>query len=128
MLEKNAAAAGMTPQEYYRHMSATPWEEQEQIVDEAISGVQTRTFERSLTRPRDAQGRFVFENLETGGAFTYVVGIRSEGQLYRSDAIALEAGERRTGVVVEVGQAMAQPPGTGETQPPMAVTSWMSSP
>ena len=33
----------------------------------------------------DAEGRFFFENLETGPAFTYFVGIRDKEQLRRSE-------------------------------------------
>jgi hypothetical protein len=52
----------------------------------------------------DAEGRFVFEQLESGPAFTYVVGIRFNEQLYRSAPIALDAEQQREGVVVEVGE------------------------
>jgi hypothetical protein len=60
----------------------------------------------------DAEGRFTFRDLETGGAYTYVVGIRYAGQLYRSESVRLEAGEHRTGILVEVGEGTAQTPET----------------
>lgn len=56
----------------------------------------------------DAQGRFVFEQLETGETFTYVVGIRYAEQLYRSEAITLEPGQDRTDIVVEIASVDAQ--------------------
>ena len=51
----------------------------------------------------DTTGQFLFANLETGEEFEYFVGIRYEGQLYRSIPIRLMAGQQRTGVVVELG-------------------------
>jgi hypothetical protein len=51
----------------------------------------------------DTTGQFVFENLETGEAFEYFVGIRYEGQLYRSVPIRLTAGQHRSEIVVELG-------------------------
>jgi hypothetical protein len=51
----------------------------------------------------DAEGRFVFERLETGAQFSYVVGIRYAEQLYRSAPIVLASGEVREGVLVAVG-------------------------
>jgi len=53
----------------------------------------------------DAEGRFLFENLETGPAFTYFVGIRYKEQLRRSDPVILQS-EESAEVVLEVG---AQP-------------------
>ncbi|MEE8301967.1 MAG: carboxypeptidase-like regulatory domain-containing protein [Candidatus Tectomicrobia bacterium] len=55
----------------------------------------------------DAQGRFSFDNLATGGIFEYVVGIRYTGQLYRGESIRLQSGQRLTNVVVEVTQTLA---------------------
>jgi hypothetical protein len=52
----------------------------------------------------DAEGYFVFEHLESGPAFTYVVGIRVDEQLYRSAPIVLDAGQQQEGIVVEVGE------------------------
>lgn len=49
----------------------------------------------------DAAGRFLFENLETGPAFTYVVGIRYKEQLHRSESVILQ-GEEPAEVVLEV--------------------------
>jgi hypothetical protein len=51
----------------------------------------------------DAAGQFTFENLDTGEEFEYFVGIRYDGQLYRSTPIHLASGQHYTGVVVEVG-------------------------
>lgn len=62
----------------------------------------------------DAQGRFVFDNLETGETFEYVVGIRYNGQLHRSDSIKLEKALHRTGVLVRVGQEASQAPESEE--------------
>ena len=70
----------------------------------------------------DAQGRFVFDNLETGDQFEYVVGIRYEGQLYQSAATKLQSGQQRTGVLVEVGQATAKAPAAGGAQPLLQIT------
>jgi len=53
----------------------------------------------------DAEGRFAFDDLETGSDFTYVVGIRYEGQLYRGESISLEPGQTRDDVVLQVGAA-----------------------
>ncbi|GIX47959.1 MAG: hypothetical protein KatS3mg131_2170 [Candidatus Tectimicrobiota bacterium] len=58
----------------------------------------------------DAEGRFRFDNLETGEAFTYVVGVRYGDALYQSDPIVLQAGEVRSDVVLRVGEAAAAPP------------------
>ncbi len=53
----------------------------------------------------DAEGRFAFEGLETGDAFTYFVGIRYEGQLFRSESLQLSEDETKGNVVVRVGEA-----------------------
>ena len=50
----------------------------------------------------DTEGRFVFEQLETGPQFSYFVGIRYAEQLYRSAPIALASGDVREEVLVEV--------------------------
>lgn len=55
----------------------------------------------------DAAGRFLFENLETGPAFTYFVGIRYKDQLHRSEPVILQ-GEEPAEVVVEVSEPPAQ--------------------
>src|SRR5919198_5159233 len=55
----------------------------------------------------DAEGRFLFENLETGPAFTYFVGIRYNDQLRRRDPVRLQ-GEEPGEVVLEVGEQPAQ--------------------
>lgn len=56
----------------------------------------------------DTTGQFTFDNLEPGETFEYFVGIRYEGQLYRSAPIRLAAGQQRTGVVLELGTPPAQ--------------------
>jgi len=55
----------------------------------------------------DAEGRFLFDNLETGSAFTYFVGIRYQEQLRRSDPIRLQNNEP-VEVVLEVGEPTTQ--------------------
>src|SRR5438093_5866923 len=55
----------------------------------------------------DAEGRFFFENLETGPAFTYFVGIRYKEQLRRSDPVILQS-EEPAEVVLEVSEQPAQ--------------------
>lgn len=64
----------------------------------------------------DAEGRFTFDDLETGSDFTYVVGIRYEGKLYRGESISLESGQTRDGVVLQVGAAGARA-AEGDTPP-----------
>lgn len=53
----------------------------------------------------DAEGAFAFEGLETGSNFTYFVGIRYEGQLFRSESLQLSDQEAQQHVVVQVGAA-----------------------
>jgi hypothetical protein len=55
----------------------------------------------------DAEGRFLFENLETGPAFTYFVGIRYQEQLHSSDPIILQS-EEPVEVVLEVSELLPQ--------------------
>jgi len=55
----------------------------------------------------DAEGRFFFENLETGPAFTYFVGIRYQEQLRRSDPVILQS-EEPAEVVLEVSEQPVQ--------------------
>jgi hypothetical protein len=55
----------------------------------------------------DTEGRFSFDNLETGSAFTYFVGIRYKEQLHRSDPVILQDAEPAE-VLLEVGEASAQ--------------------
>ena len=57
----------------------------------------------------DAQGQFLFDNLETGERCEYVVGILYTGQLHQSESIRLAPGQHRTGVVVEVSATSPQP-------------------
>jgi hypothetical protein len=57
----------------------------------------------------DAQGQFLFDNLETGERCEYVVGILYAGQLYQSEPVRLAPGQRRTGVIVEVSATSSQP-------------------
>ena len=55
----------------------------------------------------DAEGRFLFENLETGAAFTYFVGIRYKEQLHRSEPVILQ-GEDPVEVVLAIGEPSTQ--------------------
>ena len=55
----------------------------------------------------DIEGRFLFENLETGPAFTYFVGIRYKEQLRRSEPVILQS-EEPAEVVLEVSEQLAQ--------------------
>jgi len=63
----------------------------------------------------DAEGRFLFENLETGLAFTYFVGIRYKEQLHRSEPVRLQ-GEEPVEVVLEVGEPSTQEALGGDKQ------------
>jgi hypothetical protein len=69
----------------------------------------------------DAEGRFLFDNLETGTAFEYVVGIRYEGQLYRSASVRLAPAQARADVVVEIGAADSQATDQPELQSPLQI-------
>jgi hypothetical protein len=53
----------------------------------------------------DAEGGFAFEGLETGDTFTYVVGVRYEGKLFRSESLQLSDHETKKDVVLQVGEA-----------------------
>ncbi|HEY5870553.1 MAG TPA: hypothetical protein VI542_34145 [Candidatus Tectomicrobia bacterium] len=55
----------------------------------------------------DAEGRFAFDNLETGPAFTYFVGIRYQEQLHRSDPVILQDAEP-VEVLLKVDASSAQ--------------------
>ena len=55
----------------------------------------------------DAEGRFLFENLATGPAFTYFVGIRYNEQLHRSEPVILQ-GEEPAEVILEVSEQPTQ--------------------
>jgi hypothetical protein len=55
----------------------------------------------------DAEGRFLFTNLETGPAFTYFVGIRYNEQLRRSEPVILQS-EAPAEVILEVSEQPAQ--------------------
>ena len=55
----------------------------------------------------DAEGRFLFDNLETGPAFTYFVGVRYQEQLRRSEPVILQSAEH-VEVVLEVSEQPAQ--------------------
>ena len=63
----------------------------------------------------DAEGRFLFENLETGAAFTYFVGIRYKEQLHRSEPVVLQ-GEDPVEVVLAVGEPSTQEGKEGDEQ------------
>ena len=69
----------------------------------------------------DTKGQFVFDNLQTGEAFEYVVGIRYEGQLYRSDAVRLSAGQQHANIVVEIGTPEASATEQPQAQSPLRI-------
>lgn len=72
----------------------------------------------------DAQGHFVFDQLETATHFEYFVGIQYDEQLYRSKPIVLQSGEARTGILVEVAESsLALPPEASRQQAPLQVVS-----
>jgi hypothetical protein len=71
----------------------------------------------------DAQGGFVFDHLDTGEQFQYTVGIRVEGQLYRSATVKLESGQHQKDVLVEVAQGTAQTLQPGGPLPPLYITN-----
>jgi len=68
----------------------------------------------------DAEGRFVFENLETGPAFTYFVGIRYKEQIHRSDPVILRNAEP-VEVVLEVSEQPAQEAKGSDVPPPLRI-------
>jgi hypothetical protein len=68
----------------------------------------------------DAEGRFLFENLETGPAFTYFVGIRYKEQLRRSDPVILQS-EEPAEVVLEVSEQPAQEAKGIDAPPPLRI-------
>lgn len=70
----------------------------------------------------DAQGRFVFEGLDTRATFTYFVGIRYAGQLYRSEPITLQGLSQRPDVVLDVSAASPQT-GDNAAQSPLRITN-----
>ena len=72
----------------------------------------------------DAQGQFVFTQLDTDQAFEYFVGIRYAGRLYRSEPIRLQKGQPRTGIVVQVGPSVSQTE-PGVTSPFLHITNHM---
>jgi hypothetical protein len=57
------------------------------------------------------QGEFLFQDLQTGTAYTYFIGMRYEGQLHRSDPIVLQSGQHATGLVLELDERSAQAAG-----------------
>ncbi len=61
----------------------------------------------------DAEGGFAFEGLETGDEFTYFVGIRYEGKLFRSESMQLSDNEVQENVVIQVGAAGTDALGSG---------------
>lgn len=70
----------------------------------------------------DVAGRFLFENLETGAAFTYFVGMRYQEQLHRSDSIRLQSDEA-VEVVLEVGQSTARQSASIADQPKLHIVN-----
>src|SRR5262245_47010638 len=72
----------------------------------------------------DAEGRFLFENLETGPAFTYFVGIRYKEQLRRSDPVILKNAEP-VEVVLEVSEQPAQEAMVSDALPQLRIINHM---
>ena len=68
----------------------------------------------------DAEGRFLFENLETGPAFTYFVGIRYKEQLRRSDPVILQS-EEPVEVVLKVSEQPAQEATVSDALPQLRI-------
>ena len=64
----------------------------------------------------DAAGAFAFEGLETGEAYRYVVGIRYEGQLFRSESLQLSENETKRNVALQVGAGGTPALGAGAAQ------------
>lgn len=59
----------------------------------------------------DVDGRFLFENLDTDSSLSYVVGIRYQEQLYRSNAVTLSGAEPvEVTLTVESASAATPPP------------------
>ena len=56
----------------------------------------------------NAEGEFLFENLSTGGSFTYFVGIRYQDQLHRSEPISLQDSPHRADLVLNLDDPSAQ--------------------
>src|SRR5919109_2237961 len=70
----------------------------------------------------DAEGRFLFENLEIGSAFTYFVGIRYKEQLHRSDPVILQS-EEPAEVVLEVSAQTAQEAKGSDVPPQLRISN-----
>jgi hypothetical protein len=70
----------------------------------------------------DAEGRFLFDNLEIGPAFTYFVGIRYQEQLRRSDPIRLQSNEP-VEIVLEVGEPTTQEAAGMAEQPKLRIAN-----
>src|SRR5262245_5081941 len=68
----------------------------------------------------DAEGRFLFENLEIGSVFTYFVGIRYKEQLRHSDPVILQS-EEPAEVVLEVSEQPAQEAKGSDAPPPLRI-------
>lgn len=56
----------------------------------------------------DAQGHFLFENLDTGAQYTYFVGVRSADQLHRSEPVVLDGAQTQVDLVVNISAQTAQ--------------------
>ena len=68
----------------------------------------------------DAEGRFLFENLEIGPAFTYFIGIRYKEQLRRSEPVILQSQEPAE-VVLEVSEQPAQESKRSDAPPQLRI-------
>jgi hypothetical protein len=71
----------------------------------------------------NAQGEFLFENLSTGGGFTYFVGIRYQDQLHRSEPISLQDTPHRADLVLNLDDPSAQALPAQPAAPTLHVTS-----
>jgi hypothetical protein len=70
----------------------------------------------------DTEGRFLFDHLETGAAFTYFVGVRYQEQLRRSEPIRLQSDEP-VEIVLEVGESTAQKSESMAAQPRLYIAN-----
>jgi len=71
----------------------------------------------------DAHGRFLFGNLATGQEYTYFVGIRYAGQLYRSAPVVFEPGQQVARVVVTLAEHSGQPPEAATAPLPIRIAN-----
>lgn len=65
----------------------------------------------------NAQGQFLFENLETGSDYTYVVGVRHNEQLHRSTPVTLQHEQRAELFVDIAGTSPSEPDHSSRPSP-----------